>query len=254
MKLLFRFVVGISFVTLSPAALNALQNNLCGIHLRHQAEVLHQYVDSHSGHHTVCQTKFGLTTTLAELGDANIVNGIPTIHLDSMQGKNETNLVHELYHLKLDVDGLDLTGMRFFFPQTQRTKEITLGGAQGGTFILNELSSYMQHRLFYKDMEAMGLHPYAELNSEMLSDIQKKTTPPLARDLPEILAVRLLPVLDEPLAIQQPIETWYIKMGWIRQLDAAKQIHQFVKRRNPTTKASISDAITKSLAILFPLM
>jgi hypothetical protein len=226
---------------------------LCGISLRPQALAVQQYVEKRSGHPISCELKSGLYNGHGEFGDANVIEGVPLIKLDVTRGNNEITLVHELFHLKLLVQGLNLNGFKVFLPQTARVNDITLNGSKGGEILGTELYSYLHHRLFYRDMEKMGLRPYSQMDDEIHSDMKSGTRPPLATDLPEVLALHLLPVLDEPDSTRKPIEDWFVKEGWEKQLQMAKTIHQLIQVRDPKTPQALKKTLTDGLALLFPL-
>lgn len=226
-------------------------NDLCGVHLRSQAQAVQLYVEHHINHIVVCEVRPGFVGSTSDRANSEIFNGVPTIRVDSVVGVNETEVTHELFHLKLLVQGISLKGMRVPIQQTPREKSINSGSMYK---LATDLHAYFQHRLFYESMAAMGLKPYEATNREVELDIKEGNHPAYARSVPEELAVQLLPFLDQPKAISALVEKWYRDQGWGRQVEDAITIHKIIEVRNPTTQAGMASTFQECWGILFPLV
>jgi hypothetical protein len=101
-------------------------------------------------------------------------------------------------------------------------------------------------------MVAMGLDPYATFEDEVKTDILNGAVPDYARSIPDLLVINCLQFLDLPTSRREPIERWYIRMGWKKQLSQAKGIHALILRDNPHTTAEAEKTSEACFRILYP--
>jgi hypothetical protein len=73
--------------------------------LRRQALAVQRYVQDHAHQSVDCELQSGLLQSKGLFSFATMDPGYPEIVLDQAVGVNETQVTHELFHLKLDVDG-----------------------------------------------------------------------------------------------------------------------------------------------------
>ena len=119
----------------------------CGIKLRPKAHDLQLYVEQHAHHGVHCEIVVGLGKQKGALGYSHLERGVPTIELDSVGGVNETDLTHELFHMKLAVTLPPSHDQIASFPHTARVRQLD----QASRYLLaGDIYSYLEHRLFIK--------------------------------------------------------------------------------------------------------
>jgi hypothetical protein len=220
-------------------------DQLCGVTLRPSAQRLRESIEASFHTAITCKQTMLLKNSTGDLGRAEILNGVPTITIDVLNGRNETVVVHELFHLKLDANGYQLE-LRVAFPANMPSRPLSTKRQ-----IAEILSSYLQHRLFYPRMIEMGLDPYAHEEQEIEKDIRENRIPGYAPAAPEILALQYLPLLDESRSRRAPAEKWFIAMGWKNELLLAAQLHGLINKENPQTTTAAAQTIEKCLLLMY---
>jgi hypothetical protein len=219
----------------------------CGVHLRTQAAAIHRYVESKTNNLVNCKSVNGLVQNTGNLGDSWIDGGIPQIHVDLDKGMNETTITHELFHLKLIADGINIGGLEFAPGNSPRVSEL---GRDNVLSLVSLLSAYLQHRLFYKDMIAMGLDPYAEKDSA-LKQFNANGLPPGRVVLPERRSLLLMEILDQSPTTVNLAKDFYKKMAWEEQFAMAETLHDLINKRDPKTNDEMIKTVDDCLVLLF---
>ena len=234
----------------ASSSLISTGTSLCGVKLRSQAVAVQKYVEGHFRHPVECTVQPGLTSSGSERGHVDLVSGVPTVTLDSIYGVNEITLTHELFHLKFAADGLTFSGVEFVIVTTARSKQLSQSAKN---FLGTMLYSYLQHRLFFPKMVAMGLNPYSEINGEIEHDLITGQQPGNAKNFPEFMTVMVLLALDE--SSERPrAEGWYKKNGWNQQLQTAIAMHDLITARDPKAQKDLLSTTQDCLNMLFPLI
>jgi hypothetical protein len=244
--LLFGFLI--TACQLSAKSLPAVRSSLCGVPLRHKPRELLRYIESKGQQQVSCTVVDGFDNA-QDIGMAETEGGKLSIKVDSSRGVNETNIVHEMFHLKLFVDGLDTDNLEFTYPNTSRSGQVSqeMIGRLG-----NLLCSYLEHRLFYGKMVSMGLDPYVLNDVSIRTHIQNHDSPAIVDTMPEALSIAILSIEDGPVVTRELAVNWYMEMGWSNYLRIGEAMHKLIVQKNPRTRSAVADVETQCFALLFP--
>jgi len=188
-------------------------------------------------------------------GSASVsLEGSPVILL-AEKGRNESTLVHELFHLKLTAEG---------YPTLEYHVEYNLK-PDVVNLIVSIVSTALEHRVFYGEMRKMGLDPdeleRRELNdlisgktasTAVVSDVQvKNRAAGYFRTAMECGAIcKREKTIDR-------LTSWYEAKGWGESLTAARQLIDLVESKptsspktlTETTFACVSKLLTGQVVI-----
>jgi hypothetical protein len=236
-------LICIAALFIYQGAIGFAEPPLCGVTLRPAAEEVRQHVEKLYKKEVSCITAPDLYHTEGSRARSDDKNGTPVITVDFFTGRNETTITHELFHLQLYRSG---------FPVNMEIPKPPNRSQAAGHKVVSDLISYMQHRIFFPKMIAIGLDPYAQNEEEMRSNMARNAPPPMAKEAPEMLAILFLPELDRSLALRKPYLDWYKKMGWSNQIALAGQLHQVITKDNPTTSVAAENTLQKCLILIYP--
>ena len=223
---------------------NTASPPLCGIPLRPSANGLLQDVERRFGKPVHCRIVTNLAQ--AEGGRASEeleADGTPLIKLDSMLGRSETEVVHELFHLQLRARG---------FPQDFATNIPPGLDVKILKMAVLNISGMLEHRLFYPSMRKIGLEPTKAYREELESHIAQDQPPPYASH-PELLAIDyavVVLVINDP-SLRQKVGTWYERHGWQDALNRGKRLVSYVLQENPNTPDKKRVALAGCLETVF---
>lgn len=103
----------------------------------------------------------------AEYGFAKIIDGLPKVELNKKSGLTPENLIHEVFHLRLRLDGYPTIGFTFN-GLVQPTEDNKFWMQWLGTRLWDKIL----HKIFYPRMKQMGLHPYRSFTKELSKTIE----------------------------------------------------------------------------------
>jgi len=206
------------------------RTSLLGIDLRPEAQELLREVGELYGR----SVQIEVVESLPGHGVSSILaDGTPLIRINSVTGRTERNIVHELLHLKLAKEGFATIDFKFpggvVFDQTF------------GEWIINNINDPILHFILYPKMREMGLDPAILLNAKVEEDIERGDyeglTGSLAERESEVRTVgyfeAVLELNDEQLLYQ--LEQWYEEKDWTDSLAIGKRLAEIVSAANPQT-------------------
>jgi hypothetical protein len=183
-------------------------------------------------------------------GESEVVDdGTPVLRLNAQTGLNETNIVHELWHLKLTVQG---------FPK--RTWVRLVGAPpeidQALTHDLNGLLlDAILHWEFYPNMRRMGYDADAwdRPKIKQMMEISLLTGSYAIRTKPILVPLTYFKVCLESSDQQlvTDLEQWYERNKLGKELQIAKQLVKIVKESKTDTPQAVLEVYVRCLNVLF---
>jgi len=166
-------------------------------------------------------------------GESSVAeDGTPTVTINSATGKTEATVVHELFHLKLRVEGFPI--LAYQFPPGQNTQ----ANREFMSWVGAHLRDPIQHSIFYPLMRDIGVDPDAELKTELDQALARNeflnlnsATKDTALALYYLKAA--LQLNDDEML--RGIVRWYKKKGWRDSLTLGKKLSQIVLNAEPQT-------------------
>ena len=175
---------------------------------------------------------------LSRQGESKLsMEGIPIIQVNSISGRKESTIVHELFHLKLKTKGFPIIAWKF--PPGQKTPSNIEFVSWLRKFVMDPL----QHYIFYPEMRELGIMPdsfeKAEFEQAIL-DNNFKGINEASKNLTITLYYlkALLEFTDHDLLVR--IGSWYEKNGWHSQLKLGKEFYEKVIESKPINPQNIS--------------
>jgi hypothetical protein len=226
-----------------PNPTHKTTSELCGITLRAQLTQLRGDLESRLHHPIVCE--------IANIhsGEGNYASmtidrqGVPIIKLDQSRGKDETEVAHELFHLKLVATGLE-TEFRVNLTSDLDTEEVS--------FIINKFRSDISHRLFYPTMLSMGIDPIKKEKSTWSEFVDSRR--PISRNMSHPQAVvNYVGVATErlPADLIDKIDLIYANNGYKNELALGKKIAARIRQTSPKKSSEIAAELVACLEIYY---
>jgi hypothetical protein len=162
--------------------------------------------------------------------------GDPVLGVVPVKGQNEENIVHELFHLKMQAEGYPL--FDFEMPDTERV-------ARGEFYLRMRELVYdpITHSIFYPKMRQMGLDPDADTRHVLRNNRSRAEQAGTPQPSQEWLATYLMKVSLETgdSKTRAEVEQWYQEKGWTWALERGKALLHIAERvtDNPESVASI---------------
>lgn len=156
---------------------------------------------------------------------------------------NQTEITHELFHLKLRVEGVF-------------TSEFDVKGPKDiDPFAVFQANRYFQnllwHRLFFSRMRAMGLDPVAEQRKKLVEDLSKRFPwSPVNSAIAVYNYVQCILILDDP-SFAKRYRDWLRRTGFSEEVAKGERIAKSIRRANPRTQMQMRDELAKDFTILF---
>lgn len=170
--------------------------------------------------------------------------GTPVITINPSRGRTERNIVHELFHLKLEAEG---------FPGYYVRVQPSLESRQLLSGLISVLNETIQHWIFYPEIRKMGLDPAADLKSDFERDIKMNKFPNM--DNPDGINLSLLYwkatlELNDPKLLNR-IEEWYKRKSWSVPLAKGKKLEQIVNSAAPRRADEAVNVLLRCLNAFF---
>jgi len=218
-------------------------DQLCGVHLRPSVQQLRLYVENKLGTQVACK----LGRILVSEGDYahfDFDRDVPTITLDENYGKDETEITHELFHVKQTV--LRLTGqqLKVSFPAELDDGEFFL--------VLKRFKQALEHRQFYPAMTAMGFDPTKKDRGkleELLNSTQGINRRLERKEFVTKYVAYATQRLPPPLLAK--LDRVYRDNGLERELTYGKKIASVIQRAKSVDSTQMNATIRKCLELYY---
>jgi hypothetical protein len=228
---------------LLPVYGQAISDDHCGVPIGTAATKLLRSVEREFGKPVECQVKpmasesgFGFVKS-----DGTLL-GTPCIELDPLLGVNETEVVHELFHLRLNAHG---------FPANIAIPVIPVGVDRNSlSTTVQLLSDTLGHRLFYPKMVTMGFDPDQKYRSQVQAAMASPNTPDQS-GLVGAVQYAYVAVLERDPAFVRSVETWYRKQGWTKSLTQGRRLRDSIIHSAPKSPDESAKELIVCLNILF---
>jgi hypothetical protein len=192
---------------------------LFGIHLRGPAVELLDSVEKLYGKPISERIDKALPEGVLGYADVSAI-GEPVIAISDPTGRTEENIVHELFHLKMQAEGYPL----FEFSDIM---------SRDGEYLrkMRELiNDPLSHSLFFPQMKAMGLDPTANLRAQY--ELNRKSPNTQTEDFLATYYFKLaMETADESLL--DDAAQWYRAEGWHASLETGKALVEIVRTEHP---------------------
>jgi hypothetical protein len=165
---------------------------------------------------------------MVDFGKANITtDDTPVITLDRVLGTDETEIAHELYHLKLIAEGIDGV-LEMHAPPDIDAKLFQ--------FTVRKLHNMILHRLFYPKMRSMSLDPNKKQRDAMMQIISKSSKYDRIPSFDEAtLNYVVLTAADDTPWFQHEVDSYFGRLGLAPVPQRGKLIIQTMGRLQPGT-------------------
>ena len=158
---------------------------------------------------------------------------------------DHTEIVHELFHLKLRTEGVFVSGFDVKGPADVAPGLISEASRREGNLI--------QHRLFFARMRAIGLDPVAKQRKTMTEQMSDQN-PPQWNSLNSVEAVyqyaECALLFGDP-SFTRRYGDWLQKIGFREEVTKGKRIAESISRTDPRTKAQLQDELARDFTIMF---
>jgi hypothetical protein len=167
-------------------------------------------------------------------------DGTPIVAINPLSGRNEDNIVHELFHLKMQAEGFPL----FEF---EATPEVMNKNKEYLNKMRVLIYDPMTHRCFFPQMKEMGLDP----NSHILAQYKQNRK---SNYLPSevFLATyyyKLALELTDPMMLED-VANWYQEKQWSKALEKGKGMLKVIEDQNPRTPDEMTKAFVACANLL----
>jgi hypothetical protein len=150
-------------------------------------------------------------------------DGIPTIVINRMTGCTEENIVHELFHLKMQAEGFPLFGFEFASTSARRNEEFLKAMRQ-------RIYDPITHRIFFPEMRRMGLTPDGHIKAAYYENRNSNDEP--SEDFLALYYFRITLEIDDAKLLSE-MEQWYQEKLWNIALSKGKGLVGIVSELKP---------------------
>jgi hypothetical protein len=213
---------------IAPIPAHAVPVTVCGIQLHPRVDKLKERVERLYGMPLDCELGDIHAGEMADFGTSRIAtDDTPVIILDRVLGTDETEIAHELYHLKLIAEGID-GGLETHAPPDIDAKTFQ--------YTVRKLHNIIAHRLFYPKMRSMSLDPNKKQRDGMMQIISKSSKYDRIPSFDEAtLDYVVLIAADDTSWFQQEVDSYFDRLGLAPVAQRGKLIIQTMDRFQPGT-------------------
>jgi len=173
--------------------------------------------------------------------------GIPVVLIDYKleddAKKLEAVAAHELLHLRLRVNNYPT----FLFSPTVQTARGRAADVEQST--VNDLLSFIEHRVFKSEMERFGLNKLLDLAGDTAKDAKRRRGEPDGQS-DSINYARAILEYPNQKDIDE-VAKIYKENNWTRALESGKLIADFISQSNPQTPAAVEAVFLKCITELY---
>ena len=169
----------------------------------------------------------------------------PVLGIARGEGQNEENVIHELFHLKMQAEGYPLFDFEMSAPQP------VLRGDMYKTF-RELIYDPITHAIFYPKMREMGLDPDANTRAQLIRNRVRAKQPGIALPSKEWRATYLMKISLETRDSESKVavERWYEEKGWDWPITRGKALFQIVATAS-TDSAALATVVVSCFNELF---
>jgi hypothetical protein len=175
-------------------------------------------------------------------GESEILDdGTPVIRLNRAFSKSEQIILHELFHLKLKIEG--------FYTIEFEGESLLLQRQQGYLrWIKILLYDGLEHRLYYPRIRAFGFDPSADFFRDFKERRRTNSLATLGRDGTDDRALYFFKAVLELNSKEiDEVENWFKAKNWTVELEMGKRLAKLVTSEDPRTPDHVMNTFVRCL-------
>jgi len=171
-------------------------------------------------------------------------DGTPVIRINPLTGRTLSTIVHEIFHVKMTLDGFHVFAFRKEPPENIVFMK----------WISSNLYDVILHWIIYPEMRSLGVEPSTLERKTLISSIEagqfENLDDTFQREslILNLFRVRLV-VNDSDLT--KVTTEWYKKRGWVEHIQVADEMANLVVLSNPKTPAETVETFLRCINVLF---
>jgi len=220
----------------APQKMKDSKKSLFGVNLRLEAQKLLTVVENYYG--KPIEESRASNWPPGKIGHATVKSdGTPVITMNSSIPINEEDIVHELFHLKLNAEGF--YAYHYYESDTrdkiERNKEFL-------EFLSASVYDPIQHQLFNPEIRKMGLEPSLIIKKAVESRVQSKSTAGLSEEADRaVFYFRAALELNDKKLLNK-LDQLYRKNRWDDSLNIGIDLANIIVKAKPKTPEQVLSA------------